>query len=95
MIKITQQSAKVHIIKDWPGETIFLPKTGFLLKTFFSKTKSCLTQKIYLWKLRLRQKKRLTTDLALDHTGGWRGHIKHNDNDWKFQKYKGAYLDYD
>ena len=25
--------------------------------------------------------------------GGWR--IKHNDNDWKFQKYKGTNLDYD
>ena len=26
--------------------------------------------------------------------GGGR-HIKHNDNDWKFQKYKGTNLDYD
>ena len=27
--------------------------------------------------------------------GGGGGRIKHNDNDWKFQKYKGTNLDYD
>ena len=43
----------------------------------------------------LKTKKRLTADLSLDHTGGWGRRIKHNDNDWKFQKYKGTNLDYD
>ena len=42
-----------------------------------------------------KTKKRLTSDFNLDHTGGWGGRIKHNDNDWKFQKYKGTNLDYD
>ena len=31
---------------------------------------------------------RLIADFALDHTGGWGGRIKHNDNDWKFQSYR-------
>ena len=34
--------------------------------------------------------KRLGADFSLDHTDGWGGCIKHNDNDWKFQKYKGT-----
>ena len=33
--------------------------------------------------------------MSLDRTGGWGGRIKHNDNDWKFQKYKGTNSDYD
>ena len=33
--------------------------------------------------------------MSLDHTGGWGGRIKHNDYDWKFQKYKWTNLDYD
>ena len=41
-------------------------------------------------------KLRLGADFSLDHTGGCRGgRIKHNDNDWKFRKYKGTNLDYD
>ena len=44
----------------------------------------------------LRQKKpRLVADFTIDHTGGWGGHIKQNDNDWKFQSYKGTNLGYD
>ena len=42
-----------------------------------------------------KTKKRLGADFSLHHTGGWGGRIKHNDNDWKFQKYKGTNLDYD
>ena len=45
----------------------------------------------------LRQKKpRLIADFSLDRTGGWGGGgIKHNDNNWKFQSYKGTNLGYD
>ena len=39
--------------------------------------------------------KKLTADFSLDHTGGWGGRITHNDNDWKFQSYKGTNLGYD
>ena len=42
-----------------------------------------------------KKKIRITADFNLDHTGGLGGRIKHNDNDWKFQKYKGTNLDYD
>ena len=48
------------------------------------------------------KKPRLIADFSLDHTGGlgggWGGVggcIKHNDNDWKFQSYKGTNLGYD
>ena len=41
------------------------------------------------------KKSRLVADFTLDHTGGWGGHIKQNDNDWKFQSYKGTNLGYD
>ena len=40
------------------------------------------------------KKPRLVADFTLDHTGGWRGRIKQNDNDWKFQSYKGTSLGY-
>ena len=30
------------------------------------------------------KKTRLVADFTLDHTGGWEGRIKRNDNDWKF-----------
>ena len=35
--------------------------------------------------------------MYLGHTGGWEGGggIKHNENDWKFQSYKGTNLGYD
>ena len=36
------------------------------------------------------KKPRLVADFTIDHTGGWGGHIKQNDNDWKFQSYKGT-----
>ena len=43
-----------------------------------------------------KDKPRLIADLSLDHTGGWGGgRIKHNDNDWKLQSYKGNSLGYD
>ena len=38
---------------------------------------------------------RLIADFSLDHTGGWGGRIKHNDNDQKFQSYKRTNLGYD
>ena len=38
---------------------------------------------------------RLIANLSLDHTGEWGGRIKHNDNGWKFQSYKGINLGYD
>ena len=41
------------------------------------------------------KKPRLIAHFSLDHTGGWGGCIKHNDNDWKFQSYKGTDLGYD
>ena len=40
------------------------------------------------------KKPRLIADFSLDHTGGWGGRIKYNDNDWKFQSYKGTNLGY-
>ena len=44
----------------------------------------------------LKTKKiRLGADFSLDHTGGWWGRNKHNDNDWKFHSYKGSNLGYD
>ena len=82
--------------KNWPGETIFLPTTRFLRKTILSKNFFCLRQKIQKWNICLRQKKpRLRADFSLGHTGGWGGRINHNDNDWKFQSYKGTNLGYD
>ena len=41
------------------------------------------------------QKKRLTADFNLDHTGGWGRRVKQNENDWKFKGYKGTNLGYD
>ena len=41
------------------------------------------------------KKSRLVADFTLDHTGGLGGLIKQNDNDWKFQSYKGTNLGYD
>ena len=38
---------------------------------------------------------RLIANLSLGHTGGWGGCIKHNDDYWKFQSYKGTNLGYD
>ena len=40
------------------------------------------------------KKPRLVADFTLDHTGGWGGRIKKND-DWKFHSYKGTNLGYD
>ena len=40
-------------------------------------------------------KLRLTSDFSIGHTGSWWGRIKHNDNNWKFQSYKGTNLVYD
>ena len=40
------------------------------------------------------KKPRLIADFSLDCTGVWRGHIKHNDKDWKLQSYKGTNLGY-
>ena len=40
------------------------------------------------------KKSRLGADFSLDHTGGWGGRIKQN-NDWKFHGYKGSNLGYD
>ena len=58
---------------------------------FLSKTK-----KIQKWKICLRKNKLgLIADFSLYCTGGWGGGIKHNDNDWKFQSYKGTNLGYD
>ena len=42
-----------------------------------------------------QEKKRLKADSLLVNTGGWRGRIKHNENDWKFQSYEGTNLGYD
>ena len=40
------------------------------------------------------KKSRLGADLTLNHTGGWGGRSKQND-DWKFNSYKGTNLSYD
>ena len=37
-------------------------------------------------------KLRLTSDFFIGHHGGWRGHIKQNDNNWIFHSYKGTRL---
>ena len=42
-----------------------------------------------------QDKKRLTDDFSLGNTGGRGGDIKHNDNDWKYQIYKGNKLGYE
>ena len=42
-----------------------------------------------------KKRPRLIADFDLDHTDVWRGTIKHNDNDWRFQNYKGNKLGYD
>ena len=60
-----------------------------------SKTKICRRQKIQKWKSFEDKKGRLTSDLALDRTGGVGGPFKHNDNYWKFQIYQGNNLGYD
>ena len=39
-----------------------------------------------------KAKKRLTADFSLGNNGGWGGRIEHNDNDWKFDGYKGTNL---
>ena len=62
-----------------------MPKTRFLPKFFFIKDNN----------LPKTKKPRLIADFVLDHTGGWGGRIKHNDNDWKFLSYKGTNLGYD
>ena len=68
----------------------FSAQDNFYLRQIFQRQK---TQK---WNICLRQKPRLIADFTLDHTGGWGGGgIKHNDNDWKFQSYKGTKLCYD
>ena len=41
------------------------------------------------------KKPRLVADFTIDNTGGWGGHIKQNDTDWKFQSYNGTNLGYD
>ena len=65
-------------------------KTRFLLKRFVSKTKYPKMENLHKTK-----KLGLIADFSLDHTGGWWGRNKHNDNDWKFQSYKGTNLGYD
>ena len=40
------------------------------------------------------KKPRLVADFSLDHTGGWGGRIKQND-DWSFHGNKGSNLGYD
>ena len=44
-----------------------------------------------------KTKKRIAADFSLGATGRWGGGggIKHNENDWKFQSYKGTNLGYD
>ena len=37
----------------------------------------------------------LVADFTLHHSGGWGDFIKQNDNDCKFQSYKGTNLGYD
>ena len=41
------------------------------------------------------KKPRLVADFTLDHTGGWGGRIKQNNNDRKFKSYKETNLGYD
>ena len=40
------------------------------------------------------KKLRLKSDFSLGHHCGWRGHIKQNEFDWRFQSYKGNNLCY-
>ena len=74
------------------GRDNFCPRR----ETIFIQDKNFLTQKIQKWKIFPRHKKpRLVVDFTIDHTGGWGGGIKYNDNDWTFQIYKGTDLGYD
>ena len=47
--------------------------------------------------LKKTKKTRLTSNFYLGHHGGWGGGggIKQNENDWKFNSYKGTNLGYD
>ena len=66
-------------------------KTIFLLKTIVSKTNIFVRQKSKNGKF-AEDKKTLTADfLLVILVAGW-GSIKNNDNDWKFQSYKGTNL---
>ena len=70
-----------------------MPKTRFCLRRFLSKKKH-FRQKSKNGKFAYDKKPRLVADFTLDHTGGWGGRIKQND-DWKFHGYKGTNLGYD
>ena len=58
---------------------------------------NCLAKTKYpkMENLHKTTKPRLVADCTIDHTGGWGGHIKQNDNDKKFLSYKGTNLGYD
>ena len=58
-IKNQESPGKAQIstkTRNWPVETICLPKMRFFPKTILSKTKTFLRQKIQKWKICLRQK---------------------------------------
>ena len=71
--------------------TNILSKTILLGKTKITKDKNPKMEHFPKTK-----KLRLTSGFSLGNTVGWGGgSIKHNENDWKFQSYKGTKLGYD
>ena len=52
-------------------------------------------KKIQKWKNCLKQKSKTNRWFSLCNTGVWGARIKQNDNDGKFQSYKGTNLGYD
>ena len=60
--------------KNWPVETIFLPKTRFLPKTIFIQDKKiALDKNPKMENLPETKKTRLISDFSLDPTSGWGG----------------------
>ena len=73
-----------------------MPKTRFLFKKKITQDKNLPETKKSKNGIFAQDKKpRLIADYSLDHTGGWGGRTKHNDNDWKFPSYKGTDSGYD
>ena len=71
-------------------DNVFCLRRDFCLTQFLYKTKTFLRQKSKKMERLFKTKKpRLVADFTLDHTGGWGGGIKQND-DWKFHGYKGT-----
>ena len=74
---------------------MFCLRRDFCLRQFFLRQKIPKTKNPKIEYLPRTKKPRLVTDFTLVNTGGWGGHIQHNDNYCKLQSYKGTNLGYD